>query len=249
MHAKSVPWNPWWGAAFVILAYFGSLLAGSLLVSIYPFLKHWSQSQTQDWINNSVAGQFVYVLLAEALAVGAIYWFLRLYKSGFSSIGLRWPRWSDFGYGLLAAPVYFILLTVVLSAAKTLVPGLDLNQQQQIGFNSVNGGLELFLTFISLVILPPLAEEIMARGMLYGSLKKGLPVAAAALFTSLIFAAAHLPEGGSAGPLYVAALDTFTLSLILIYLREKTGGLWSSITLHALKNGLAFMTIFVLHAR
>jgi membrane protease YdiL (CAAX protease family) len=32
-------------------------------------------------------------------------------------------------------------------------------------------------------------------------------------------------------------------------LREKTGGLWSSMTLHAIKNGIAFVALFVLHAR
>ena len=60
---------------------------------------------------------------------------------------------------------------------------------------------------------------------------------------------AHLPEGGAAGPLYIAAIDTFILSLFLIYLREKTGSLWSSMTLHATKNGVAFMVLYVLHVR
>ena len=87
----------------------------------------------------------------------------------------------------------------------------------------------------------------MARGLLYSSLKKAMPIAGAAVITSLIFAAAHLPEGGAAGPLYVAAIDTFILSLVLVYLREKTGSLWSSITLHSFKNGVAFVLLFVLH--
>lgn len=87
----------------------------------------------------------------------------------------------------------------------------------------------------------------MVRGFLYSSLKKAMRLIPAALLTSALFAAAHLPEGGAAGPLYVAALDTFVLSLILIYLREKTGSLWASITLHAFKNGVAFMALFVFH--
>jgi membrane protease YdiL (CAAX protease family) len=89
----------------------------------------------------------------------------------------------------------------------------------------------------------------MVRGFLYSTLKKALPTAGAVILTSLLFAGAHLPEGGAAGPLYIAALDTFVLSLILIYLREKTGSLWASITLHACKNGVAFLALFVFHAR
>jgi membrane protease YdiL (CAAX protease family) len=85
----------------------------------------------------------------------------------------------------------------------------------------------------------------MMRGFLYSSLKKAMPVGLAAVSVSLLFAAAHLPEGGAAGPLYIAAIDTFILSLVLVYLREKTGSLWASITLHALKNGIAFVALFV----
>jgi hypothetical protein len=87
----------------------------------------------------------------------------------------------------------------------------------------------------------------MVRGFLYSSLKKALPVVWAVVLTSGIFAIAHLSGGGATGPLYIAALDTFVLSLVLIYLREKTGGLWASITLHAIKNGIAFMALFVFH--
>lgn len=75
--------------------------------------------------------------------------------------------------------------------------------------------------------------------------KKGLRVLPAAIVTSLIFAVGHLAES-SQGPLYVAAIDTFVLSLVLIYLREKTGRLWASIGLHAIKNAIAFVTVFVL---
>jgi len=53
---------------------------------------------------------------------------------------------------------------------------------------------------------------------------------------------------GSGEPLlWIAALDTFILSFVLIYLKEKTGSLWPPIGLHMLKNSLAFISIFILH--
>jgi membrane protease YdiL (CAAX protease family) len=150
---------------------------------------------------------------------------------------------------LAAVPFYFVLYLLSVGLISHFVPGLNVNQQQQIGFNNVHGAAPLVMTFISLVVLPPLAEEIMVRGFLYSSLKKALPTASAVIVTSALFASAHLPEGGAAGPLYIAALDTFVLSLVLIYLREKTGSLWASITLHAIKNGIAFVALFVFSAR
>jgi len=243
-----VPWNPWLGVVFVILAYYLSQIFASIIVSIYPSLKQWSSAEANEWLTNSVGAQFCYVLIAEVFLLGAIYIFLKHYHTNFKIIGFKRPRWRDIGYGLMAVPVYYVLYLITVGLANQFIPGLDINQKQEIGFDNVQGLGPLILTFTSLVILPPLVEEIMVRGFLYSSLKKGLPTLAAVITTSAIFASAHLPAGGANGLLYIAALDTFILSLVLIYLREKTGSLWASITLHAFKNGVAFMVLFVFMA-
>lgn len=248
VNKKSViPWNPIIAIVFVVSIFYASQIIGGLFVSIYPAFQHWSDARATAWLNSSVIAQFSYILIAEIIVLLSVRWFLRLYKCSWSTIGLRRPRASDIRYGLLAVLPYYFLYFVTISVANSLIPGLDVNQEQQIGFRNVTGSLPLLLTFISLVILPPLTEEILVRGFLYSSLKKGLPLLWAAIVTSLVFAAAHLPEGGAAGPLYVAAIDTFVLSLVLIYLREKTGSLWASITLHAIKNGTAFVLLFIVH--
>jgi membrane protease YdiL (CAAX protease family) len=144
----------------------------------------------------------------------------------------------------MGLPVYLGIYLVAYAIIKHLVPGLNVNEKQQLGFNNISGAKEMILTFISLVILPPIGEEILFRGFLYSSLKKNLPIVVAVLGTCTIFAIGHLPEGGAAGPLYIAAIDTFVLSLVLIYLREKTGGLWASMTLHGLKNCIAFVALY-----
>lgn len=246
---KQIPWNPWLGLVFVVVVYYAAELFGGLILAIYPGLHHWSHAQSVDWLTNSTIAQFIYLLLASGSILGLLYLFLRRYGCTFNTIGLKRPRWRDATYGLMAVPVYYLIYLLTVGVVTHFVPGLNVDQQQQIGFTDVQGALALSLAFISLVVLPPLTEEIMVRGFLYSSLKKAMRIIPAAIATSLIFAAAHLPEGGAAGPLYIAALDTFVLSLVLIYLREKTGGLWASITLHAIKNGIAFMTLFVFHVR
>jgi membrane protease YdiL (CAAX protease family) len=243
-----VPWNPWLGILFIIIVYYAAQLLAGILISVYPSLKHWTNAESLQWLRDSVGAQFVFILMAEAFSIGAVYLFLKRYKLGFAGIGLKRPRWSDAGWGLLAVPVYFVFYLVAIAVVSHFVPSLDVNQEQQIGFNNVSGVIPMLLTFISLVLLPPLAEEIMVRGFLYSTLKKAFPTIIAVILTSLIFASAHLPEG-KGGLLYIAALDTFILSLVLIYLREKTGRLWASITLHACKNGVAFLALFVFHAR
>lgn len=148
--------------------------------------------------------------------------------------------------GLAIAPLYYLSYFATILIAGWLAPSLNVDQAQQLGFNPI-GTAQLIVTFVSLVILPPLVEETLMRGYLYTSLKKGLPQISAALVTSAIFASAHLQAGSGAPLLWVAAIDTFVLSLFLIWLREKTGSLWASMTLHALKNGVAFISLFIFH--
>ncbi len=241
-----VPWNPWLGVLFIVVIYYVAQFAGAVFVSIYPYSRHWPHAQAVNWLTNSTLAQFLFVAVAEGVILAAIYWFLKHYRSTFRTIGLLRPRWRDLLYGLAAVPVYYMLYFITVGLVSHFVPALNINQSQDIGFTNVHGVVALSLAFVSLVVLPPLTEEIMIRGFLYSSLKKALPTIWAVLLTSLIFASAHLSEGGAAGPLYIAALDTFILSLVLIYLREKTGSLWASISLHATKNGIAFVALFIL---
>ncbi|HVX48199.1 MAG TPA: CPBP family intramembrane glutamic endopeptidase [Candidatus Saccharimonadales bacterium] len=243
-----VPWNPWLGVVFVIVVYYAAEILAGLMLAIYPGIRHWSHDRALDWLTNSTIAQFFYLVLASGGILAAIHLFLKRYGCTFQTIGLKKPRWRDPMYALIAVPAYYLLYLIAVSVLTHFVPSFNVDQQQQVGFNGVHGALPLAMAFVSLVILPPLTEEIMVRGFLYSSLKKGMKIIPAAILTSLIFAAAHLPEGGAAGPLYIAALDTFILSLVLTYLREKTGSLWASITLHAIKNGIAFVALFVAHA-
>jgi membrane protease YdiL (CAAX protease family) len=237
-------WNPILGVFLGAVIFFGAQIISEVVLSYYRYPKHWTSQQLLHWLNNAITAQFMFILIAEFLVVSGVYLFVRRYKDGLRTIGLRRPRWSDPLYGVAGVPVYLAIYLAAVAIISYLVPALNVNEKQQLGFNNVRGAEQLILTFISLVVLPPIAEEILFRGLIYSSLKKNLPTVVAVIGTSILFAVGHLPEGGSAGPLYIAAIDTFILSLVLIYLREKTGGLWASMTLHALKNTIAFVALF-----
>ncbi len=230
-----------------VLAYFGSQLMAGIFIGLYIALSGKSSEELLDKISDSTVGQFVFIALTEIFTLALLYWFIRRRKITLPEIGLgRWLKSRDIGYAAVAFVVYFIILAVLLAVIGKFVPGIDLEQEQQIGFESATGGAELALVFLSLVILVPITEEIMIRGFLYSGLRQKLTKIISALIASLIFGIAHLQIGSGAPPLYVAAIDTFFLSLVLIWLRERTGSLWAGIVVHAIKNGLAFLALFVL---
>jgi membrane protease YdiL (CAAX protease family) len=239
-------WGPVSALLVTIGIYFVAQITGGILIGVLAvFLKH-SDAAARSWLTDSVIGQFSFIALVEGLSVGLLYAFLKSRQLGFKAIGLiKRPRWLDVGYVFIGFGLYMLLNQVVLRLAEFGAPNLDESQKQSIGFENAHGSM-LVLVFIALVVLPPVVEEMLMRGFLYTGLKHHLPKVAAALLTSVLFAIAHLELGSGNAPVWSAALDTFALSIVLIFLYEKTGRLWSSIGLHMLKNSIAFLYLFVL---
>lgn len=235
--------DPFVSVFLVLAVFFTSQIIAGVLISIYPSFKNWTADQGSDWLASSVYAQFFYIAMAEFLAVWLIFKLLRRSKIAKARIGLIKPAARDIAYALSGYGVYFLSYLAIVIVATKLSSALDVNQPQEIGFDTAAGN-QLYFVFASLVILPPIAEEIMFRGFLFTSLRQKYRFGIAVLFTSLLFGIAHLQFGSGAPLLWVAALDTFTLSVVLCYLREKSGSLWPSIMLHAIKNGVAFFALF-----
>jgi len=225
------------------LAMVGAYAAAAVVAYLLPQIMRWDSAHASRWFS-SIVGQFLFVVLAEATIVAFIVWFLRRRRTSVKALGFhRRPMWQDALYVLVTFGAYFIAVALVTSVVK-IVFHIDLDQKQELGFDSVASSSDKLLTFASLVIIPPVVEEFLFRGFLFGGLRTKLPFMWAAIITSLLFASLHLAEG-SGGVLWVAGIDTFILSLFLCFLRERTGNLWSGILLHALKNSVAFLYLYV----
>lgn len=189
---------------------------------------------------DSVSGQFFYILIAELLAAWLAIKLVKARKLSLGVIGLgRRPYTKDL---LMAAGGFLIFFGLAFLAAviiNLLDPSFD-DQKQNLGFKNINSESKKLMAFVSLVLLPPIGEEILTRGYLFAGLRKAWRFWPAALVTSFIFGIAHL-ELGNAGPLvWAAAVNTFLLSVVLCFLRERTGALYASILVHMANNLIAF---------
>lgn len=185
----------------------------------------------------SIGGYFIISALTESMSLWIIYLFLK--KKGISIknvFGAVKSYLSIIGYVLGAFLLYMVSVGVVFFLISKLIPSFDAEQNQENPFKNASGGLETVLSFIALVIITPIVEEIIFRGFLYRSLKSTTTKIIAVLITSLVFGLAHMQ--------WNVAVDTFVLSLFLIWVYESTGSLVSSIILHSVKNCLAFWIIF-----
>ncbi len=172
---------------------------------------------------------FGVVFAAQGLAtLAAVVWVVRRHGSGdlVGDLGLRF-RAGDW-WGL---PVGFVLQ---LALALGLQPLLDLfgveGPPQQVGRLARDAeGATVALAVASVVVLAPLAEELLFRGLLLRALRRRWSEAAAIAGSAAVFAALHLLDPGAA--LVVPAL--FVAGVVMGIAACRRGDLGLAIAIHA----------------
>lgn len=227
-------------AIFIISQFLAAFLVGSTAALLN------ANSAQLNFADQPPVFQFCYILIAEGLAIGLVYRIIKKRGLTLSFIGLgRRPVWSDLWNGMAGFAVFFGLLILASSLLAWLVPGFKTDQPQEVGFNNLNTTLDSLIAFMALVLLPPLGEEVLMRGYLYSGLRARWRFLPAMILTSLLFGVAHLQFGSSAPLVWGAAINTFILSVVLVFLRERTGVLYAGIAVHILNNLIAFGVHFL----
>ncbi|MBO4276631.1 CPBP family intramembrane metalloprotease [Candidatus Saccharibacteria bacterium] len=167
-------------------------------------------------------------------------------KTSREDLGLTgWPTWTDVGLG----PVGFIastLLAAGLIYIFTLFPWFNAEEVQDVGFSVYMSGGDRVIAFFTLVVVAPIAEEIIFRGWLYGKIRVTLHdkipeqynIVLSILIVSVLFGAVHLQ--------WNVGVNVFALSVVACALREVTGTIYAGILAHMVKNGVAFYLLYVL---
>lgn len=217
------------------------------LISFYPFIAGLGQAEATEWLETPAAN-FAVILLFEVLSVSVIALYARRKKVSFWHLaGLQKPTWWHPLLSFVGMGAYMIAFVLIFMVVDNFSP-IDTTGEQALAFERGAGGTALLMAFVGLVILPPIAEEVVFRGYFYGSLRSTkLSVIWATLITSIVFGSLHL-FGGTEGLLWIAFVDTFVLSVVLCALREYTGNIWACIGVHALKNGFVFLNLFIINA-
>lgn len=152
--------------------------------------------------------------------------------------GLKeYPTWTDIGL----APVGWIVSTIGAGLLMTFFSQFswfEIGQAQDTGFSPYMNGGERIIAFLVLVILAPIAEEVIFRGWLYGKLRARTNLVTSILITSLLFAIMHWQ--------WNVSVNVFALSVVLCGMREITGTIYAGILTHMLKNGIAFFLLYVI---
>lgn len=157
-----------------------------------------------------------------AIVAASAYWLLR--KADWPLPGTVEVASGAF-WGLAGAALVSCWLLaqvgVVWLSGHVSSPGFERNQQ-------VLASTPLWLLVITAVILTPIGEEALLRGVIYSRLRKHLPFWAAVMISSLLFALVH-------GNLF-QIVATVPLGILLAVLVEASGRLALAVSGHVVFN-------------
>lgn len=161
---------------------------------------------SQPWVSLMLTGISALGLIATLLL------FFRYKKISIRKLGFKKINAKTVGYVPVVYFVYAVALVIALSLVTVLFPGFNPEQVQDVGFKDA-AGWQLLLAFLGLVVIAPIAEEMLFRGFLYKGLKNHGSSKLIIIF-GLLLAVFVAATAGSLAGFTIAAVSMLTALII-----------------------------------
>ncbi len=156
-------------------------------------------------------------------------------------IGTLRPLARNIGRGTALGVAAIVGSTLVVTILVTL-SGSEATPDQVLTGGLLETPGQIVLAVIAAVVLAPLAEELLFRGLLYRSLKRRWRIVPATAVSSVLFAVVHVDVVFSQ-PLALVGLTLVGVVLAVAY--ERTGSLIVPIVIHAVHNAITITAVIV----
>lgn len=220
-----------WGPIAAIFGSFAVLVTATILALLtFPGIADENSSFTYKFISETV---YAGLIVATTIAI------VKLSNGHYQALGIKNfknPK-TDLAQVIKVFFIYLGISLVTFYILSFILPENILDASQDLGFGESVSGAQLVLVALSLIVVVPIAEEVLFRGFLFKGLRTKLDFWPAAITASAIFGLAHFQLN--------VGLDVGLLALGACWLLEKTGSIYASILLHSVKNLIAFLLVFV----
>jgi len=218
-------WRPWEGVVAVILAVVAEFFATLPVIFIF------GRTTNGAIAFSVVAGEIAIFVVAVAWARTRHH--MTLGDLGWRTKDARGDAAAGVGAGLLGFVLQVPLLYVGLFIGRLIKPGLK--TPDQLPYEGHPGAMVLFFSGLGAIILAPIAEELLFRGILYRSFRTRLGITRAAIVAGAIFGIVH------GYPLLFLPIGVLGYILARVFERRKS--LLADTVGHSLFNLLGFILI------
>ena len=185
-------------------------------------------------------GLLALVVLSQVLGLLAVLGLLRRRDVPLGPlIGPARPLGRHVGIGVGLGIVAIVGSTLIVSVLVTLT-GSEATPEQVLTQGITDTPVQLLLTVLAAVVMAPIAEELLFRGLLHRGLRRRMHVVPATLLSSALFAVVHV-EVAASQPLALIGL-TF-VGVVLAIAHERTGSLLVPVVIHATHNAVTIAAV------
>jgi len=229
----------WAGLGVAGLSFLAGLFSASLLGALYAGAQGLDATAAEGDVGFAAvtsAGLWVGFLVLPLL-------WARRHGGPARNLGLA-ARWTDLPVGLGVGLGSTLLTGVLSSALLTTSQRKVLESKAESVIHRGQGPATVVLLVVVLCVVTPVAEEVFFRGLLFGSLRRVAPLAAALPIGGLIFGLVHYdgkPAPGIVLAVQIGMLGLFGLALCA--LAHRTGRLGAGIVAHAAFNAVTVVTL------
>ena len=195
-------------------------------------------------LDPSEGGTALLVLVVASQVAGLLAALLLLRRRGMRLppiVGPVRPVVRHVGIGVGLGIVALLGSTLLVSLLVTLT-GSEATPEQVLTEGIADTPVQLLLAVIAAVVMAPLAEELLFRGLLHRGLRQRMRAVPATLLSSVLFAVVHVDVAASQ-PLALVGL-TF-VGVVLALAHERTGSLVVPVVIHATHNAITILAVVV----
>lgn len=184
-------------------------------------------SSLQELFSSSDFNSYIMIIYALlAIAVFGIWYYLQFYATYLPNVKETFHPLMFAGV-LLLVPGSQYLCSYLIAILSAIFPSWLTQYQELLKNAGMDSNLTASLLLYS-VILAPICEELVCRGVTMSSAKRCMPFWAANLLQAFLFGLLHMN--------WLQGSYAFCLGLILGYVCEKSGSIYVSILFHMLFN-------------
>lgn len=187
-----------------------------------------------DNIGMTVDNFGIYIFISQAIGLVVtlmlIAWKLKRHHVSWESVGLR--GFKIFQSIRYIVGYYLLLLGLLVGAG---IIAMSLGVDVPANPDGESGGTEMlnvignfWLTFAVSVVLAPIIEEIVFRGVLFPAIKRRYGLMAGVMVSSLVFTLVHINP--------VQMISVLPLGIYLAIMYHRTGSIYPGMALHATWN-------------
>jgi uncharacterized protein len=174
------------------------------------------------------------VITAQALGLaGALGYLAARRRLSWRLLGAKRPGWSHAGLGVAFGIGGFIGVNLLIAGLLQVFGPVDPPEQQLLS-DVTAGGVTTLLAVIAAVVMAPLVEEVVFRGVLFQGLKRRVGLWPAAVVSSLLFAVVHIEVQQ---PIYSSGF--VLLGILFAWTMHRFGSLVVPIMAHATFNAIS----------